>query len=334
MPHYRPLLEEELNRALFAKFIRRQSVCTCWRRIDGRWQLRDDPFIDDWSEEDYALLLRCLKNTLSTGGFVYGGFCGEELKGFVSVEVGLFGGQQGYLDLSSLHVSADQRGKGMGRELFQAARQWAADHGGRKLYISSHSAAETQAFYRSLGCVDAQLPHPGHVAAEPYDCQLECNLSPAPAANPAIRLRPYQPEDCPQLAQLFYETVHSINARSYTPEQLDAWADGQVDLPQWNQTFLTHRTLVALDSSTIAGFADMDEEGYFDRLFVHRDYQRRGIATALCDALESAAPARITTHASITARPFFESRGYRVIRQQQVLRKGVLLTNYTMEKQK
>ena len=77
----------------------------------------------------------------------------------------------------------------------------------------------------------------------------------------------------------------------------------------------------------------MDETGYLDRLYVHRDFQGRGVATALCDALEAQTPApRYTTHASITARPFFESRGYRVTRAQQVERRGVWMTNFVMEK--
>ena len=35
-----------------------------------------------------------------------------------------------------------------------------------------------------------------------------------------IRLRRYRPEDCPLLGQLFYDTVHTVNAVDYTPEQL------------------------------------------------------------------------------------------------------------------
>lgn len=120
--------------------------------------------------------MACLKNTLAAGGFVYAAFCDGALKGFVSVEAAPFGGEQGYLDLSSIHVSWDMRGRGVGRALFAAAKEWARDHGGRKLYISAHSAVESQAFYKAMGCVEAQVYHPGHVEAEPYDCQLECAL--------------------------------------------------------------------------------------------------------------------------------------------------------------
>ena len=148
-----------------------------------------------------------------------------------------------------------------------------------------------------------------------------------------VVLRPYRPEDCGELARLFYETVHTVNAADYTPEQLDAWATGKKPLETWDRSFRANTTLVAESGGQIVGFADMDAGGYLDHLFVHRDFQRRGIATALCDALEAACPcARYTTHASITARPFFLARGYRVVQAQQVERRGVELTNFVMEK--
>lgn len=147
-----------------------------------------------------------------------------------------------------------------------------------------------------------------------------------------MEIRIYQAGDCPVLARLFYQTVHTVNARDYTQEQLDAWASGQVDLEAWNASFLSHRTLVALKDGAIVGFGDMDEGGYLDRLYVHKDFQGQGVASAICDSLEQWCTApTIVTHASITARPFFEKRGYRVLKEQQVVRRNVKLTNYVME---
>ena len=122
---YRSLKEEEICRELFAGFIRRQVVTKCWRREKGEWVIRDAPFIDDWTKEEYRILVKCLKNTASTGGFVFAAFCDGTLKGFASVEPALFGGEQGYLDLSCIHVSEDARGKGIGKALFLAAEDWA-----------------------------------------------------------------------------------------------------------------------------------------------------------------------------------------------------------------
>lgn len=170
---YRQLCEEEICQELFGGFIRRQDVTDCWRREDGKWVVKPDPFIDDWTDEDYRFLVSCLKNTVRTGGYVYGAFFCGALKGFVSLEPALFGGELKYLDLSCLHVSRELRGKGVGKVLFCEAADWASSHGARRLYISGHSAVETQAFYRAMGCKEAQEYHQAHVEKEPYDCQLE-----------------------------------------------------------------------------------------------------------------------------------------------------------------
>ena len=80
------------------------------------------------------------------------------------------------MDLSSIHVSEDMRNHGIGTRLFLAAKEWAGKRGADKLYISAHSAVESQAFYKKMGCTEAQICLPQHTKAEPFDCQLECNI--------------------------------------------------------------------------------------------------------------------------------------------------------------
>ena len=143
-------------------------------------------------------------------------------------------------------------------------------------------------------------------------------------------IREYEPADCSEIAALFYQTVHEVNKQDYTIEQLNAWAAGKVDLAAWNQSFLEHYTLVAVENGRIAGFGDIDETGYLDRLYVHKEHQREGIAAALCSRLEAHVQGNILTHASSTARPFFQKRGYKVLKEQQVERQNVLLTNFVM----
>lgn len=147
-----------------------------------------------------------------------------------------------------------------------------------------------------------------------------------------MELRRYESSDCKEVAELFYNTVHIINAKDYTKEQLDVWATQEVDLEKWNQSLQGHYSVVAVDNEIIVGFGDIDKDGYLDRLYVHAEYQRKGIATAICKQLEQAVEGKITTHASITAKPFFEKRGYKVVRKQEVERRGIFLTNFVMEK--
>lgn len=146
-------------------------------------------------------------------------------------------------------------------------------------------------------------------------------------------IRQYHQSDCKELTELFYNTVHTVNAKDYTKEQLNVWATGQVDLEKWNLSLQEHYSIVAVENNVIVGFGDIDKTGYLDRLFVHADYQGKGIATAICDQLEQFVKGNITTHASITARPFFEKRGYKVVKEQQVERQGIFLTNYVMVKE-
>ena len=150
---------------------------------------------------------------------------------------------------------------------------------------------------------------------------------------PEIQIRAFTEQDATAVAELFYHTVHSVNAADYNEEQLNAWAPAEVLAEDWSHRFDGRLAVVAMSSGEVVGFADMDvERCYLDRLYVHRDYQRCGVGTALCDVLESACPVGsvISVHASLTAEPFFLSRGYRLETRQQVLCRGVLMNNCLM----
>lgn len=172
----RRISAQELDIPLFSDFHRRQQVTRCWRKIHHQWVVVDNPFVEDWSEAEYAFLVRCLRNTIAAGGVVYGAFPEGKLKGFASVENTFFGSRKQYLELSCIHVSEDCRGAGIGRKLMEEAKAWARARGAEKLYISAHSAVESQAFYQAMGCREAEEYNRSSVEKEPDDCQLELSL--------------------------------------------------------------------------------------------------------------------------------------------------------------
>ncbi|HHW30670.1 MAG TPA: GNAT family N-acetyltransferase [Clostridiaceae bacterium] len=149
-------------------------------------------------------------------------------------------------------------------------------------------------------------------------------------------IRKYLPNDISEIIELFYNTVHTINLRDYSPAEVDAWAPQNIDKAAWNHRLSENFTIVAEQDGTIIGFASLAYEGYYDMLYVHKDYQRHGIASALTGIIENEAVLsgiiELTVNVSITAKPFFEKKGYEVIRKQIVERKGQLLTNYKMRK--
>ncbi|MGN0942061.1 MULTISPECIES: GNAT family N-acetyltransferase [Fusobacterium] len=152
-------------------------------------------------------------------------------------------------------------------------------------------------------------------------------------------LRKYKSDDCLNLLKLFYDTVRTVNKKDYNDEQLSVWApDNYIEEKYdiWQKSLSENFTIVAEINREIAGFGDIEKTGYLNRLFIHKDYQHRGIASSIVTELEKYAEKicihTIITEASITAKPFFERIGYSMIKEQQVERKGIFLTNYVMEK--
>ena len=156
-------------------------------------------------------------------------------------------------------------------------------------------------------------------------------------ARPALRLAPLSMRDAPAAAELFHETVHAVNARDYAPEQLEAWAPGGAEpVRRMAARLLAQGALGAWDGSALVGFGSLEGADLLDMLYVHKDYRGRGAARLIAGSLEREARERgaraIRTLASITARPFFERRGYVVLHENVVVRAGVRLTNFLMEK--
>lgn len=150
------------------------------------------------------------------------------------------------------------------------------------------------------------------------------------------QVRKVRPGEAAELWRLFYHTVHQVNVRDYAPEQLAAWAPVVVDDVRWQARIAANQPYVCLHNDQIVGFADIQATGYIDHFFVHHQWQGRGVAKRLFAVLQAEALARgiseLTANVSITARPFFESRGFAVVAAQEVEVHGVRLKNFQMRK--
>ena len=151
-----------------------------------------------------------------------------------------------------------------------------------------------------------------------------------------LRMRRFRVSDAEEIVALFRETVHKVNSRDYSRDQLEAWAPEQIDVEAWRASLANNYSVVAEIAGRIVGFCDLADRGYINRLFVHHEFQRAGIATRLLNTIERAARragiTRLVADVSITARPFFAKHGYLLLVEQHPIRNGVTLTNYKMEK--
>ena len=147
-------------------------------------------------------------------------------------------------------------------------------------------------------------------------------------------IRPYAAVDLGALIVLFRDSVRRIARRDYSLAQVLAWAPDEVDRQAWAIRLAASSTWVAAAGERTAGFVTLEPGGRLDMLYVHADLQGRGIASGLLSRAESSARARgltgLVTEASITARSFFEPRGFQLVKQQVVSRRDQELRNFRM----
>lgn len=152
----------------------------------------------------------------------------------------------------------------------------------------------------------------------------------------SFTLRLFQAGDVPAMVTLFYRSVHEVACQHYSPEQLNVWAPAGMTGDGWEAHFANHPTWLAFQKGQLAGFADLEADGHLDMMFVSPDVKGQGVASLLYEAVEKQAirqkNARIYVEASLSARGFFERKGFDVIEAQWVERNQLILKNYRMEK--
>ncbi len=226
--------------------------------------------------------------------------------------------------LEMLFVSPLFFGKGIGKKLVTSAIK---QYGVNCVDVNEQNPDAT-AFYRRMGFEvfdRTEYDEQGH----PFPI-LKMHLSPF-----SIRLADVN--DISELKKLFQNTVLTVNRRNYSQEEVEDWASCGNDTAKLEEMIKTHYFIVAQDKrSQIVGFSSITPQGYLHSMFVHKDFQRQGIAALLLNHIEQYAKeneiVQITSEVSLTARPFFEKRSYTVDKEQKRKANQLSLTNFWMSK--
>lgn len=151
-----------------------------------------------------------------------------------------------------------------------------------------------------------------------------------------MKVRRYKIGDTAEIIQLFYDTIHEVNIRDYTKEQIDAWTSVNMDVEVWMNSLKSKFTYIAEKDHKILGFGELEANGHIDRFYCHKDFQGQGVGTKILDQIELTARnleiKKLFVEASITAKPFFARKNFMVVKQQEVERSGQKLINFVMEK--
>lgn len=151
-----------------------------------------------------------------------------------------------------------------------------------------------------------------------------------------LKIRAGKVEEVEEIRHLFQETIRHINARDYNEDQINTWSSGSEDIETWKNKIQEQHFLVAETDNIIAGFASVTAEGYIDLLFVHKDYQRQGIANELMKEIEKFALhhhiSEIWSDVSLTAKPFFSNKGFEISKVYTKLFRAAAFENTIMVK--
>ncbi|WP_339752280.1 GNAT family N-acetyltransferase [uncultured Winogradskyella sp.] len=152
-----------------------------------------------------------------------------------------------------------------------------------------------------------------------------------------IEIRQAALEDLQEITSLFRDTIIHVNSKDYSEQQIKVWASGADDIKKWEDRINKFYFIIAEIENSVVGFAYLKNGNYFDGLFVHKDYQRLGIASKLMRIIESQVMMNgfeiIKSDVSITALPFFDNKYYNVIKKQKKSFKGLVFENYIVEKE-
>lgn len=234
----------------------------------------------------------------------------------------------------SISLYKEYRHKGIGKHLMLKMISLLTQKGYKRISLSVQKANYATNMYLKLGFKILKETEEEFIMAKEI---INDKTNPSKRLTPQYKIHPLKEKDIPEMQNLFRTTVLNINIQHYTKEEVEDWASCGDDPARWKELLSHNQYIGAFDENDcLVGFSSMNKEGYLHSMFVHKDWQGKGVATQLLFEIETLAQqfnvTDITSEVSLTARPFFEKKGYKVIKSQKAKANKLKLTNFVMHK--
>jgi GNAT superfamily N-acetyltransferase len=130
----------------------------------------------------------------------------------------------------------------------------------------------------------------------------------------AVSIRPAGDRDRPGICTVHVRAIRETCSRSYSPEQIDAWA-GLLSPDSYTAVLQQRIVIVAAEGGKVVGFGQLNPDtGEVDAVYVLPERQGEGIGSMLLSDLEGRARARgiatLELSATLNAAEFYTRAGY------------------------
>ncbi len=150
-----------------------------------------------------------------------------------------------------------------------------------------------------------------------------------------MKIRKFRVGDAAAVARMHRGTIRKINSRDYSKKQIEVWS-GRTNAKRFKESMKSKISFVAVDGEKIIGFGGFKKDGEFNSLYVHNKYIGKGVGKRLLSKMEKTASnmgiKKFTINSSLTAKNFYKSQGYKVLRKTLFKRPKLALQIYKMEK--
>lgn len=151
-----------------------------------------------------------------------------------------------------------------------------------------------------------------------------------------MEIRRYRPGEENAVWKVYFAATHESNARDYHADLIERWAPHDKNMCEWRERLAQKNPFVAVLDGEIVGMAEIETDGFIHYFYVHPKCQGRGIGKAMLAALETEAAKLavklIFADVSVTAKPFFLSRGFCVTETKSNVILGHPAPNFRMQK--
>lgn len=141
-------------------------------------------------------------------------------------------------------------------------------------------------------------------------------------------------DDLKEIQAVFKHSIIKVCQKEYSLRERTVWSNSINNSDKWKNLLTEDYFIVAKIKGRIVGFSSLKGKDYLNLIYVHPDYVRKGIASQLFNTIKAQSIAlggnKMVSDVSLTAKSFFEKKGFTLINENKNGLENEILINFRM----